>query len=130
MRWTFNGGPYTTAAQARQCQAVCPPPWPRHATCLVRAEGMSVGASARWLGHPLTVGGLDELTLLHAFESSADHTPNRVDHLDAAHIGAAVGVRPPAVAAGSPRFRACRERDEFFDLSRIFGAQQTPCRRF
>ena len=33
---------------------------------LVRAEGMSVGASGRWLGHPFTVGGLDELTLVHA----------------------------------------------------------------
>jgi len=38
----FSGGPYTTASQVRQCQLVCPPPWPRQATCpdedLVRAE--------------------------------------------------------------------------------------------
>ena len=33
---------------------------------LIRAEGMSVGAFARWLGHPFTVGGLDERTLVHA----------------------------------------------------------------
>lgn len=29
---------------------------------LIRTEGMSVGASARWLGHPLAVDGPDELT--------------------------------------------------------------------
>jgi len=33
----FNGGPYTTASQVRQCQLVCPPPpCPRQATCPTR----------------------------------------------------------------------------------------------
>src|SRR6476469_2330629 len=33
----FNGGPYTTASQVRQCQLVWPPlPCPRQATCPTR----------------------------------------------------------------------------------------------
>src|SRR5262249_20710161 len=42
----FNGGAYTTASQVRQCQLVCPPPCPRHATSLTKTWFGPRGA--RW----------------------------------------------------------------------------------